>query len=145
MKSAACLTVILTLVSGISSVKLCGDRVTEAFITCRNEYYSQVKEYGGNYCCIVARFSYCFERKTPTECETNPTGAHAIELAKAEIAAACQSQDCGSQGKYPSAACVFFFYKTWFIIGGVLIVGLLVGACIAVTVVRSRRRNIVIN
>ena len=114
-------------------------------MTCTNDYDSQVKEYGGNHCCITARYSYCFERNTPKECETDPIGFIEIAANKVIIAAAFLSQDCGSQEKYPSAACVFFFYKTWFIIGGVLIVGLLVGACIAVTVVRSRRRSIVIN
>ena len=142
MKSAAGLAVILTLVSGISASK-CADSIAEAFTTCNNDYDSQVKEYGGNHCCIITRYSYCLKRKTHTECQHNAMRVLAIDLANAKNDAFL-SQGCDSQEKYPSTACVFFFYGALFIIGEVLVVGLLVGACIAVEVVRSRRRRIII-
>lgn len=118
----------------------CGDRVTESYITCKSNYDDDIRNHEGNYCCIAAKFSYCFDSKTYKDCEDDPIAHSLIDLAKSLISKTLEKQNCGSQGKYPSAACLFFFYQTWFIVAGGVTVGAAIGAVIGCVVVKRRRR-----
>ena len=149
MKSISFFLVLLVLVVDMSLANDpdCVAAIKSAIKKCDQQFDNDKKDYGdtgdAGSCCIKAKYAHCIESKVTKGCRSNPVAMGILAAAKAQVRNYLNYHDCGAYGEYPSAACVLFMNKLYFIIGGVVLAVLIVGT--ALICIRRRRRAVVIH
>ena len=148
MKLISFVLVFLVLVvdMGLAADPDCDTSINYAIKKCKEQLDNDKKDYGdtgdAGSCCIKAKFVHCIESKVTKGCQSNPVVMAILAAVKTQVRNYLNDHHCGAYGEYPSAACVLFLNKLYFIIGGVVLAVLIV--VIALVCIRRRRRAVVI-